>query len=209
MEEAASSPEPLGPGEVVLVGGREMRLRPWEAEVLVRAAGWILLLRGAGFGIAAAMGAVALRREGEAATGPLAATTIGFAQAVIGAGLFRRARWAWAALPVGVFAWAILVAALFVPAMYGPRSMLQLLWADPVTRVLLPSFFLPDLFALYAAWRADGRRARGEGLPPLAPLWTAWRVRLTGTVLVALGMATLAALSMAASLLLGPGFLLA
>ncbi len=209
MEGPAASPEPLGPGETVHVEGRDLSLREWEAEVLVRGAGWILVFRGTGFGIAAAMGAIALRSGGEGAAGPLSAVLIGFAQAAIGAGLLRRARWAWAALPVGVLAWAILVVALFVPRMYGPKSMLQLLWADPVTRVLLPSFFLPDLFALYAAWRSDGRGAGGAGLPALSPLWSSWRVQTTGKVLVALGMATLAALSMAASLLLGPGFLLA
>ncbi len=197
------------PFESVRVGGRDLPIRAWEAEVLVGAAGWVLIFRGAGFGLAAALGAAALRRSGASATGPLAAVLIGFAQATIGAGLLRRWRWAWAALPVEVLAWGLLLVALFVPRMYGPRSVLQLLRLDPVTLSLLPAFFLPDLFALYAAFRVDGRAAGKAGGPALAPFWSAWRLRATGKVLVALGMAALAFLSMAASLLLGPGFLLA
>ncbi len=189
--------------------GRDLPLRTFEAETLVRAAGWILLLRGAGFGLAAALGGIALRSDGHGATGPLAAVLIGFAQAALGAGLLRRMRWAWMALPVEVLVWGILIVALFVPQTYGPRSMLQLVRADFVTRALLASFILPDLFAVYAAYRADGRRACDRGLPPLPSLLGAWRACPTGLILVALGMATLAVLSMAASLLLGPGFLIA
>lgn len=193
----------------VRVDGRDLLLPTYEAETLVRAAGWILVLRGTGFGLAAALGGIALRGGGYGAAGQLAAVLIGFAQAAIGAGLMRRMRWAWLALPVEVLAWGILIVALFVPQMYGPRSMLQLVRADFVTRTLLASFILPDLFAVYAAYRADGRRAGGRGLPPLPSLVGAWRTRLTGLIVVAVGMAMLAALSMAASLILGPGFLIA
>jgi hypothetical protein len=209
MDAAVEPSGQTGPEETVRVDGRDLPLRTFESEVLVRAAGRVLVLRGIGFGLAAAVGAIALRRDGQGATGPLAAILIGFAQAAIGAGLLRRLRWAWLALPVEVLVWGILMVALFVPQMYGPRSMLQLLHADPVTRLLLAAFVLPDLFAVYAAYRADGRRASDRGLPPLPSLVGAWRVRPTGKVLVALGMAMLAALSMAASLLLGPGFLIA
>ncbi|MBI1724627.1 MAG: hypothetical protein HYR52_03195 [Candidatus Tectomicrobia bacterium] len=72
----------------------------------------------------------------------------------------------------------------------------------------LPAYFIPDLFAAYAVLGRDAEPAFRLSSEPLATIADAFRVRVTGRVLVATGMVALACMSGALGAFLAPGLAL-
>lgn len=187
-------------------------LRVWEAEVMVRAAAWILVWRGLGLAVGGAVGTAAQRGFGDSPFGVLQRVAIP-ALLLVGVGLallcrLRIARWV--QLPLTV-AWFLLLASPFAPEWMGNDGSWDpfRLAKDLVALAFLPAFLLPDLFALLAVFRRAAKDAFAASEDPLAGVARAWRVRLTGRVLVSLGMVTLAFLSAAVCLLGLPGLMIA
>ena len=187
-------------------------LRVWEAEATVRAAGWIFLLRGCGIAFGGLLGTLARRQCGDGSVCLLQWAAIpSILYVCLGLKVLSRSSDSpWIALPLSL-AWFALLASPFAPESLGNDGS----WdpfdisRTPTLQMFLPLFFLPDLFALYALLRRGGRASLGAEERPLAALWTAWRVRLTGRVIVSLGMVTLAWLSTAIYLLGVPGVMIA
>ncbi|GEM_PF-3297776 len=187
-------------------------LRVWEAEAMVRAAAWIFLLRGAGVALGGLVGTLARRQYGDESVCLLQWAAVPSVLFIyLGLKVLSRSRDAlWIALPLSL-AWFALLASPFAPEWVGndgswdPFDIAQ----TPPLQAFLALFFLPDLFALYALARRDGRASLAAEERPLAALWRSWRVRLTGRVLVSLGMVTLAWLSSAICLLGMPGMMVA
>lgn len=185
--------------------------REWEAEVMVRAAAWILIWRGAGFAIGGLLGI--FPRTLVAASTPVSwwfGVLFSTMLTVTGLALLcreRSVRWLALAIAAGgcYLAASPVLAFLHLPAT-GPGVFgLQ----GPLVDGLRPAFFLPDAYAIYCLSRRDARNVLETGRPPLPPLATAWRVRATGRVVVALGMTSLAILSSAVCLVFLPGVMMA
>ena len=193
--------------ETVEVDGRYVALRAWEGEVLVRAGGWILVLRGLGLAAAFFASSLALipidLRVGWLF---LASILLALLPAAVGLGaLCRSGSCRLAALCI-VMAWIALV-------LYAAPGLFQLgrpyevhkLAAQPLLLMLLPAYLLPDLFAAYCVCRPDAEPAFRLQKTPLATIADAFRVRMTGRVLVATGMVSLACISAALCAFLAPG----
>ncbi len=190
---------------------RQITERQWESEVMLRAAGWIFFVRGASLGLGGALGLVAAAIAGAHRMGWLALVAPALGTAACGLAILCSVGWIRVVLAPAVLAWLLFLLTPFAPASMGLQGGWDILdWStDPLVRSLLPALFLPDLFALYAILRKGARGLLSPHPIPLAPLASAWRIRLNGRVLVSLSMVTLALLSAAICLVGLPGFILA
>ncbi len=197
--------------EIVDAGGRTLPLSDWEAEVLVRAAGWIFLYRGAGLAVSATLGLLILGQTHRTSPLALCAVAVGAASYAVGLAAFTRRRWAPVLAALVTLCWGAMLLATWMPKLMGDPAWPAYLglYDSPPLRVFLNLFLLSDVFAVYALVRSPGRMALGKGKPPLASLWGRASWRLTGRVFVASGMLVLAFLSMGAMLLFGPGLVAA
>mgnify|MGYP001564914486 CR=1 FL=1 len=179
---------------------------------MVRAAAWILLLRGLGLLVGGLVGTLARRQYGDASVClPQWVAIPSLLWVLVGLGVLSRTRsFVWV-LPLLTLGWFLVLASPFAPEWLGndgswdPFDIAK----SPWLAAFLPAFFLPDVFALYSVFRRDGRAALAHDPAPLASLSAAWRVRLTGRVLVSLGMVVLVFLSTAVYLLCAPGVMAA
>lgn len=196
--------------ETIEIDGRTIPLHTWEAEVLVRASGWIVTLRGLGLVTALLVSAVALIPY-DPRVGMLFAssTLLGVVLASVGVGVLCRSSSCRQALLFLVMGWIAFVAHS-VPVLFqlGRPYEVHKLAAQPVLLMLLPALFLPDLFATYAVFRPEAEPAFRLSRVPLASVAKALRVRQTGRVLVATGMIVLACLSAALSAFMAPALAL-
>ena len=193
--------------ETVEVDGQPVALRAWEGEVLVRAGGWILVLRGLGLGAAFFASSLALipidLRVGWLF---LASILLALLPVAVGVGILCRSSSCRLAMLCLVMAWIALV-------FYAAPGLFQLgrpyevhkLAAQPLLLMLLPAYLLPDLFTAYCVCRPDAEPAFRLAKTPLATISDAFRIRMTGRVLVATGMVTLACISAALCAFLAPG----
>ncbi len=193
--------------ETVEVDGQPVALRAWEGEVLVRAGGWILVLRGLGLGSAFFASSLALipidLRVGWLF---LASILLALLPVAVGVGILCRSSSCRLATLCIVMAW-IAVVFYAAPGLFqlGRPYEIHKLAAQPLLLMLLPAYLLPDLFAAYCVCRPDAEAAFRLAKTPLATIADAFRVRMTGRVLVASGMVTLACISAALFTLLAPG----
>ncbi len=200
-----------GPSETVEVEGRTLPLPEWEAEILLRAAGWIFLYRGAGLVLGATAGLVALSGSDRSSVLTLCAVGVGLAAYAVGLGAHARRRWTPVLAVIVTALWTAAVLAPWIPGFLGEYEWSSLLGlsGSKLPRLLLNLFVLSDIFATYAIVRPSGYRALGAAKPALAPLRGSSAWRRTGRAMVASAMLLLAFLSMAAMLVLGPGLILA
>ncbi len=193
--------------ETVEVDGQPVALRWWEGEVLVRAGGWILVLRGLGLASAFLASSIA-RFPLDMRTGWLLLASILFAAlpAAVGLGILCRSGSCRLAVLCLVMAWIAFVA-YAAPGLFqlGRPYEIQKLAAQPLLLMLLPAYLIPDLFAAYCVCRPDAEPAFRLSKTPLATISDAFRVRMTGRVLVATGMVALASISAALCAFLAPG----
>lgn len=197
--------------EMIDVAGRSLSLRLWEGEVLARAAGWIMASRGLGMMAACAASAAAMFpydvRRGWLL---LASVLIGLVPFLVGVGILCRIGSCRLAVLFWVMGW-LAFACYMAPVLFhvGQPYEVQKLASQPVLLMVMPAFLLPDLFAGLAVMRGDADAAFKLVKEPLAPLLGALRVRATGRVIVAVGMAVLAFVSAALAAFLAPGLSLA
>ncbi len=183
----------------------------WESEVMARAAGWIVVMRGASLALGGGLGLVAAWRSGADRAAWLSLVVPAALATACGLALLGRIRWVRVPLSVAFLGWLLFVVSPFAPPAWG----LQGGW-DPLewtsgfaVRLLLPALLVPDMFALYAILRRGARDILRPSADPLAPVASAWRLRLNGRVVVSLAMVVLAFLSSAVCILGLPGLVLA
>ncbi len=199
----------LDPAQVS-VGDRTLPAARWEGEALVHAAAWVLLLRGLGLGVAATTSAIAclppgMRQLYRVAGGWGLALTC----TAIGVGLLQRRAACRRHLVMTTLLWVVLIL-MDLPRALGVGGAFALgsLRAEPIALIVLPSFVAPELFALYAIFRRDGRAAFRERSWPLASSFASPCGVESGRVLAARGMIVLAVLSDTLLVLFGPALLL-
>lgn len=202
----ASAPSPSQRVETVEVDGHRVDLRFWEGEVLVRAGGWIVVLRGIGLAVAL-LAACASVYSRDVKFGLLLFVSALASVAVVWLGVCILCRYGSCrlALLCWVMGW---IALTFhsAPLLFhvGRPYEVARLAAQPLLLLLLPAFLLPDLYAAYAVHARGSDQAFRPSAEPLARIADAWRVRVTGHVLVAEGMVALAIASAALGVFLAP-----
>ncbi len=204
------APIPSQRVETVEVGGQTVALRSWEGEVLVRAGGWIVVLRGIGLAAAFFASSMALFPHDLRLGWLLLASILPAAgYAAIGVGILCRIGGCRLAVLCVVMGWIAFVC-YAAPGLFqlGRPYEIHKLAAQPVLLILLPAYFIPDLFAAYAVFSRDAEPAFRLSSTPLATIADAFRVRMTGRVLVATGMVALACMSAALCAFLAPGLAL-
>lgn len=183
----------------------------WESEVMARAAGWIVVMRGASLALGGGLGLLAAWESDADRVAWLGLVVPAALATACGMAILGRVRWVRAPLTVALLGWIVFVIAPLAPPSWG----LQGAW-DPLewtsefrVRLLLPALLVPDLFALHALLRRGAREVLQPSADPLAAVASAWRIRLNGRVVVSLAMVVLAFVSSAACLLGLPGLVLA
>lgn len=196
--------------ETVEVDGQTVALDTWESEVLARAGGWIVVLRGLGLAAGLFMSSMALFPSDVRVGWLLLASTLpALLFHSLGLGILCRASSCRLAVLFLVMGWVALVS-YAAPVLFqvGRPYEVQKLAAHPLLLMLLPAYLIPDLFAVYAVCRRDAETVFRLSPEPLAGLARAFRVRMTGRVLVATGMVALAGMSAALCAFLAPGLAL-
>ena len=204
------APLPSRSAETVEVDGQTVALRSWEGELLIGAGGWIVVLRG--MGLAAALLAASLAlfpHDAHLGWLLLARVLPAVGYAAIGVGILCRVR----ACRLGVLclaiAWIALVA-WAAPGLFrlGQPFEVHKLASHPLLLMLLPAYFMPDIFAACAVYSRDARPWFRPSKEPLPSILGAFRVRRTGRMLVAMGMVALACASAALCAFFAPGLAL-
>jgi len=193
--------------EMVEVAGRRMPLRLWEAEILVRAAGWVVLMESTV--VVALLAAVLVwepKRIG-ALDGGFGCSLFGAPfMCLVGAGLLRRSQLARRILGMMLVGWLISTAALVAP-LVGTGSPLNRLQLGPSDLFLAPLFLLPQLFLVFVILGPASMRAFREELrgTPLARLSSIRGVRHSPRAWAAYFIIWLTILSVALAILGGVG----
>ncbi len=197
--------------EMIEVGGRSMPIRLWEGEVLASAGGWILVFRGLGLAAALAASSAALFPYDDRLGWLLLSSVLAaLVPALVGAGVLCRIGSCRLAVLFYALGWAALLCYSAPPLFHVGRPYeMHHFTSQPILLMVIPAFLLPDLFAGFVVMRNDADAAFKLVKEPLAPLLGALRVRATGRILVAVGMAGLALVSAALAAFLAPGLALA
>lgn len=180
--------------ETVTLGARRLPFHVWEAEVMIRAAGWAAVYRGTGL----VLGGVLTWATGVAVNSiaifpVLVAQALGACLVLAGFAAFQRA---WLSRWVIFSASAVMVPCFGCLGLAASRA----LFGDPVfALVAMAGQLASDVFVLFAVLSKSGDWVfeLGARRDPVAPLSSAWRIGRSLRAWAALGAVCLAALSAA------------